>query len=314
MTKMRLFLNLIAVAAICLACNSMAQAQACRTWVSGVGDDANPCSRTAPCKTFAGAISKTAECGEIDALDPGGFGVVTVTKCITIDGTWGAGFGSILASGSSAGVIVNVTTNPSTAKVTLRKLSINGGCTPPATHGIRYLAGNSLHVQQCDIFQVGTNGIDIALAGSGNATIQDTTIREAGASAISATTTSGNVAVTVTNCQLDRAANGISAAANSVVSVRNTSIVLCGSNGINTANSSQVNVTDNLFANDGTGINIVAGATARLNNNVFVNNGTGVANAGTGVSPAANNKFMGNLTDRSGAAFVASSGGSGSSQ
>jgi hypothetical protein len=63
-----------------------AQAQATRTWVSGVGDDANPCSRTAPCKTFAGAISKTAPGGEIDALDPGGFGALTITKSITIDG------------------------------------------------------------------------------------------------------------------------------------------------------------------------------------------------------------------------------------
>jgi hypothetical protein len=65
--------------------NTPAQAQASRTWVSGVGDDANPCSRTAPCKTFAGAISKTAPGGEIDCLDPGGFGAVTITKSITID-------------------------------------------------------------------------------------------------------------------------------------------------------------------------------------------------------------------------------------
>jgi hypothetical protein len=62
-----------------------AYAQASRTWVSGVGDDANPCSRTAPCKTFAGAISKTAVNGEINCLDPGGFGAVTITKSITID-------------------------------------------------------------------------------------------------------------------------------------------------------------------------------------------------------------------------------------
>src|SRR5713226_5003074 len=61
-----------------------AHAQATRTWVSGVGDDANPCSRTAPCKTFAGAISKTAPAGEINVLDPGGFGAVTITKSITI--------------------------------------------------------------------------------------------------------------------------------------------------------------------------------------------------------------------------------------
>src|ERR1700724_3262996 len=77
-----------------------AQAQALRTWVSGVGDDANPCSRTAPCKTFAGAISKTALNGEIDCLDPGGFGAVTITKSITID--CHATFGSILNSGTNA--------------------------------------------------------------------------------------------------------------------------------------------------------------------------------------------------------------------
>jgi hypothetical protein len=56
--------------------SSMAFAQAARTWVSGVGNDANPCSRTAPCKTFAGAISKTATGGEISVLDPGGYGGV----------------------------------------------------------------------------------------------------------------------------------------------------------------------------------------------------------------------------------------------
>src|SRR5262245_48964588 len=65
---------------------SAAYAQATRTWVSGVGDDVNPCSRTAPCKTFAGAISKTAAGGEISVLDPGGFGGVTITKSITING------------------------------------------------------------------------------------------------------------------------------------------------------------------------------------------------------------------------------------
>src|SRR5437660_6241112 len=87
-----------------LALSTLAQAQATRTWVSGVGDDANPCSRTAPCKTFAGAISKTFIGGEIDALDPGGFGAVTATKSITLDGCC---ITSILASGTT-GVIINI--------------------------------------------------------------------------------------------------------------------------------------------------------------------------------------------------------------
>src|SRR5205807_5391143 len=84
MNKFRLTINVLAIAAFMLAVASMAQAQATRTWVSGVGDDVNPCSRTAPCKTFAGAISKTAIGGEINCIDSGGFGSVTITKAITI--------------------------------------------------------------------------------------------------------------------------------------------------------------------------------------------------------------------------------------
>src|SRR5438034_3704953 len=87
--------------------SNVAQAQATRTWVSGVGDDANPCSRTAPCKTFAGAISKTATGGEISVLDPGGFGAVTITKGITLNGT--GTLAGILSAGTQA-IIVNVST------------------------------------------------------------------------------------------------------------------------------------------------------------------------------------------------------------
>src|SRR5438128_11576981 len=90
MNKFRFTINALAIAIFTCAFATMAQAQATRTWVSGVGDDVNPCSRTAPCKTFAGAISKTAVNGEIDCLDPGGFGAVTITKGMTIDGTAGA--------------------------------------------------------------------------------------------------------------------------------------------------------------------------------------------------------------------------------
>src|SRR6202011_3799783 len=93
-----MFFALFAMAACFCAMSSAAQAQATRTWVSGVGDDANPCSRTAPCKTFPGAISKTAVAGEIDVLDPGGFGAVTITKSITIK-----------AVGTVAGVLVSGT-------------------------------------------------------------------------------------------------------------------------------------------------------------------------------------------------------------
>src|SRR6476619_1976261 len=127
--KNQLYLKLAIACGCLVACAATLNAQATRTWVSGVGDDANPCSRTAPCKTFGGAISKTAEGGEIDALDPGGFGAVTITKALTIDGTHGAGFGSILNAGTN-GIIINISStvplHPNNAVVILRSLSIQG--------------------------------------------------------------------------------------------------------------------------------------------------------------------------------------------
>ena len=121
-----------------------AHAQATRTWVSGVGDDVNPCSRTAPCKTFAGAISKTAAGGVINCLDPGGFGAVTITKSITIDcqGT----FAGVLAA-STNGIIVN----GAGIIVTLRNLAIEGA-NGTGLIGVSFLNGAVLHIENCNIF------------------------------------------------------------------------------------------------------------------------------------------------------------------
>lgn len=147
--KLALIAALSVVALSLLAAS--ASAQATRTWVSGVGDDANPCSRTAPCKTFAGAISKTAVGGEIDALDPGGFGNVTITKSITIDGN---GFGSILNTSKINGLIVNPGVD---GDVVVRNLTINGAATSgfcPAFgggSGVRVLGGRSLRLDNVSI-------------------------------------------------------------------------------------------------------------------------------------------------------------------
>src|SRR5262245_57776415 len=126
---------------------SAAQAQATRTWVSGVGDDVNPCSRTAPCKTFAGAISKTAKDGEISVLDPGGYGAVTITKSITINGTHGAGFGSIVASLVN-GIVINITdVNDVRKTVRLVSLNINGAST--GLDAIKIFAATAVNVEDC---------------------------------------------------------------------------------------------------------------------------------------------------------------------
>src|SRR3979411_1924853 len=113
----------VAAVAFSTLATAAANAQATRTWVSGVGDDANPCSRTAPCKTFAGAISKTAVDGEINAIDPGGFGAVTITKAITMDGGT-TGQAGILAAGTN-GIIVNISATSGSNVVELRSISLN---------------------------------------------------------------------------------------------------------------------------------------------------------------------------------------------
>jgi hypothetical protein len=136
----------------CLA-SAPAHAQATRTWVSGVGDDANPCSRTAPCKTFAGAISKTAPAGEINCLDPGGFGAVTVTKSITI--SCEAGTAGVLVSGTNGIIFAGAATD----YLYLKGLDIEGVGT--GLSGILFNSGALLHVEDCVIRHFINGGITI---------------------------------------------------------------------------------------------------------------------------------------------------------
>lgn len=153
----------VALLAIPLA--TPASAQATRTWISGVGDDVNPCSRTAPCRTFAGAISKTAAQGEINCLDAGTFGTVTITKsikllCDNVDG-------GILATGTF-GITVNAGVNDS---VVLSGLDIEGAGTGLA--GVRFIAGRSLHIRNSQIrgFKGATSYAVSFLPTSPNATL-----------------------------------------------------------------------------------------------------------------------------------------------
>src|SRR6185437_2849530 len=148
MNKFRLTIKLLVTATFLLAFASLAQAQATRTWISGVGDDVNPCSRTAPCKTFPGAISKTAAGGSIDCLDPGGFGAVTVTKAITLECGEGSGEGGILVAGTN-GVTVNCSTDPNCV-VILDGLQIDGGPTGSnSLNGVKFIAGKALEINHC---------------------------------------------------------------------------------------------------------------------------------------------------------------------
>jgi len=168
-------LTMLGVLFVALSQAPAAHAQATRTWVSGVGDDANPCSRTAPCKTFAGAISKTAAGGEINCLDPGGFGAVTITKAMTISCEMGTA--GVLVSGTNA-IIVSAGASDS---VFLKGLDFEGLGTGIA--GIRFNTGALLVVEDCTIRDFrSSNGIGISFnpTGTSSLLVQRTTISHNG--------------------------------------------------------------------------------------------------------------------------------------
>jgi hypothetical protein len=185
MKKLQSALRIVLFASIMLMLAALTQAQAPRTWVSGVGDDANPCARTTPCRTFAGAISKTATGGEIDLLDADAAGTVTITKSITIDGT--GSMAGILANAGDA-IKINITNAGDTAKaVRLRHLSINGMGT--GTNGINIVAATDVTIEDCVVDGFTGNGISVA---TGAAFIRHTSIRHtANAVSVSAGATAG---------------------------------------------------------------------------------------------------------------------------
>src|SRR5260370_34387910 len=194
MHKFRFTINALAIAIFTLGPASLTQAQATRTWVSGVGDDAKPCSRSAHCKTFAGAISKTAAGGEIDALDPGGFGAVTITKAMTIDGGGGQ-VASVLVAGTN-GIVISAGVGDF---VTLTNLRLQGARQNPQVGGglnaIQFNQGAGLNVINCYIWNFTQAGINVTLNQSQSATVlvQNTTVKNCPGDVISVTNTNTGI-------------------------------------------------------------------------------------------------------------------------
>jgi hypothetical protein len=289
----RILLVALATAGMTVGYATPAAAQATRTWVSGVGDDVNPCSRTAPCKTFAGAISKTAAGGEINCLDPGGFGAVTITKSLVIDCHYTEG--GALAGGN--GITVNLPA--ATDVVVIRGLDIFG--VSPPSNGVRFLAAGSLHIEDCVIrrFNAASSaGVSFAPSGVGSLFITDSRITQngnglTGGGIVIAPSAGGSVKAVLTRVQVSDNAN---------VGIQINSAATASSNGLLTT------IADSEISGNPIGLNATGGGTG---NNVMVTrstiaiNGTGVnTNGSTAVVRMGTTNVSGNQTG-----VVASGGG-----
>lgn len=290
MNKFRITIKVLVIATLVLAFTSLAQAQATRTWVSGVGDDVNPCSRTAPCKTFAGAISKTAVDGEINALDPGGFGAVTITKSITIDGS-PTGMAGILASLTSA-VIINIQSTSGSNTVQLRNISMNGAGN--GLFGVRVVgpgvSGLAVLIENCVIFGFRTanvgqgRGISDERTAAGSLYVQNTLVKNNAGSGIVAIGANGPT--TVLN-DVQSVKNGgagvVSSGSGRILTARNTVTAKNGVAGFLAEVSSRMDVIDSSSTNHPQGIESDTSAEIRVSrstvsrnttNGLFLNGGT----------------------------------------
>jgi hypothetical protein len=270
----RLTLSLVVLAVVG---TPLAHAQATRTWVSGVGDDANPCSRTAPCKTFAGAISKTAVGGEINVLDPGGFGAVTITKAITISSE---GFeAGVLVSGTN-GIIVNV---PNAGDVViLRGLDIQGLGTGQS--GVKVITGGNVQIDKCLVGQF-SFGIDFETTVAGSRLqVTDTIVRNNGSGL-----TGGGILVaptstataTLDGVRMENNVFGLKTQGSSNTTVSNSVATNNAFAGLSATSSPAVltierSVVTHNASSGGSGVVCnVAGTTVRLGNSSITDNGGG---------------------------------------
>lgn len=294
---------------------SVAHAHQTRSWVSGVGDDINPCTRTAPCKTFSTALSNTFINGEIDALDPAGYGTVTINKSIIIDGS--GTFASILASYSPSAITINLTDvsgNDPHKIVRLRGISMNGNAlsgsvgTRTGTRGINISSSNPgivlVFIEDCVIDGFVNEGI-LFNSNGGRMNVRNTTIRNNGGAGIKIDSNGTNLnRATIEGSTMSLNADGIRVEDNARVSI--TDVVLNHNiNGLNVTNataSNQVNIFHSMIAeNTGNGI-VSAGpvtfSTVNVSECMIADNSTGLAPSGNGrIFSSLNNTLAGNAVE-----------------
>jgi hypothetical protein len=304
MNKGRFTLSILTSIIFIFALAVVTQAQATRTWVSGVGDDVNPCSRTAPCKTYAGAISKTAKDGEISTLDPGGFGTLTITKSITVNGGGaGQGYGSVLSALAPQGFLVNIT-DPADIRKTVRLnwLDINGASS--GTDGVRMIAGLALHIENTNIDGLVGDGVDINVpTGVAEVYMKNVSIRNCVGDGARFNSTGGLILATLENVQLNNmGSDGVEASARSRVTLRNCMIsTMSAGAGVHTTGTADVEATiDSTTLTYSLSAVRVDIGTARVSNSVITGNSNGLHNAGGTLKTFGTNKIDGNTSNTNG--------------
>jgi hypothetical protein len=276
--------------------------QLARTWVSVNGNDGNNCSRATPCRTLATALVKSSAGGEIDVLDSGDFGTVTLNKAITVlaPGVLGG-----IQTSSGTAITVNAGTND---KIVLRGLTIDGLGT--GLDGVSFVAGGALYVENCTVNNFGRYGIDFApTSGGSKLFVTDVVLRNNGVGTtglglhLVATAAPGFIA-SVDGLRSENNVAGLKAETLGVVTVRNSLSANNGYSGytaVAPVGSGDVRlfIENSVSTHNGTsGVASVGQATVMLSNMVITDNQTGMAiGSGGAILSFGNNKVQGNATD-----------------
>jgi hypothetical protein len=294
MRKIAIALAILGTTLVSALYTAPAHAQATRTWVSGVGDDANPCSRTAPCKTWAGAIAKTTAGGEIDNLDAGGFGALTITKSITLDGGGGA-VASTLVAGTNGITVAAGSTDVIIIK-NIRFQGLLGNGSAPGNAGIvglSYISGAQVVCDTCAFIGFNTSGIGVSLSASGLMQVRNTTFIN-NPIGVSATSSSGFAIVQVVNSTFvgtssSGSQTGVQAGNNGAIAVWNSNFQNLGI-GAQAQAGSILDIDSSIFQTTGTAITAASGTFSPVNvsNDSFYNASTAFGGAGSYISTGNN--------------------------
>jgi hypothetical protein len=251
-----------------------------RTWVASNGSDSNPCTRSKPCATFQGALSKTAPGGEVDVVDSAEYGPLNITFSVTIDGGDAVGRIGTLALSTTCGpsFAICVSTGNGAGPVVLRNLAVNTNTVAPS---VAIISSGPVFLERMTLQSTQVN------ADSSQVIIKDTAIRE-GSLFIHAPNNSILENVTMTG-------GGISCANGGNLSLRHVTVTNTGY-GIYNDGCLFVHVDSSLIIGNGTGITSINGIVTLSDSTVSFNQ--------VGLSPGdivsfGNNRITANVTNGS---------------